>query len=556
MLTGRAHTAPRRLARGTCAVVVLAVAVLASAAALDVRTPEASAQAAGTASCSAGLDAITRIADGRMACVSPSTKAVLVERGWGVEQPAQDAADFAAADDAASTAAADDAASTAAADDAAAAASTAAADDATDFAAADDAASTAAASMPPPIGAAEPTTGDEMPAAAAGQAAQGTNMATTEMAVGDVSLRIAPVELTAGEAARLAGAPVRVAYDPFRLPVEFYDEETSTIGGISSLYAEAIGDALGGAEMVPIDRQAVELAGGAAEAVRAGDADVVLSIDPTDELREYMSFTSPHTSLPVVMVTAGPGPPIDAESLQGMKVGAASGYGGARWLDGQMPGQYTVYPTAAQAVGALGSGEIDVFVGLWTAASYLAMASEPPFEAYLAGETGQFEMLSIGYASSDAELGSALEKALAAVPDSMRSTAVAAATSPLGFLDDPSMAIELTGDDPMLSDLIGMADEIDAINNFDEAAFIEKMLALPEGAAFAAKHPKYEPIFYDFGMEIMLELNAADGAAMLRIDYDKDTESATFMYTCTLPDGNMQSYDGENLATDMAGLCS
>ena len=535
LLTGRAHTAPSRLARGTCAVVVLAAAVLASAAALDVRTPEASAQAAGTASCSAGLDAITRIADGRTACVSPSTRAVLVERGWGVEQPAQDAADFAAADDAADFAAADDAA--------AASASTATADD-------------AAASMPPPIGAAEPTTGDEMQAAAAGQAAQGTNMATTEMAVGDVSLRIAPVELTAGEAARLAGAPVRVAYDPFRLPVEFYDEETGTIGGISSLYADAIGDALGGAGLVPVDRQAVELAGGAAEAVRAGDADVVLSIDPTDELREYMSFTAPHTSLPVVMVTAGPGSPIDADSLQGMKVGAASGYGGARWLDGQMPGQYTVYPTAAQAVGALGSGEIDVFVGLWTAASYLAMASEPPFEAYLAGETGQFEMLSIGYASSDAELGSALEKALDAVPEDMRSAAVLAATAPIGFLDDPSAAIELAGDDPVLSGIMGMAEEIEAINNFDEASFIEKMLGLPEGAAFAAKHPKYEPVFYDFVMEIMLELNATDGAALLRIDYDKDTESATFMYTCTLPDGNTQFYDGENLATDMAGLCS
>ena len=413
--------------------------------------------------------------------------------------------------------------------------------------------------MPPPIGAAGSTAGDEMPAAATGQAAQGTNMATTtEMAVGDVSLRIAPVELTDAESARIAGGePIRVAYDPFRLPVEFYDEETSTIGGISSLYAEAIGDALGGVELMPVDRQAVELAGGAAEVVRAGDADVVLSVDPTDELREYMSFTAPHTSLPVVMVTAGPRPPIDAASLQGMTVGAASGYGGARWLDGQMPGQYTMYPTAAQAIDALGSGEIDVFVGLWTAASYLAMASEPPFVAYLAGETGQFEMLSIGYASSDAELGSALEKALAAVPDSMRSAAVEAATSPLGFLDDPSMAMELSGDDPMLSDLIGMADEIDAINNFDEGAFVEKMLALPVGAAFVAKHSDYEQRLDNFGIGgIELRLTERGGDASLHISYDENTDSASYMYMCTAPDGSQDSYDGDDLAGKMAGLCS
>lgn len=391
---------------------------------------------------------------------------------------------------------------------------------------------------------------------AAGDASQGTNMATMEGSGGDVMSRIAPAALTAAEMSRLAdAAPLRVAYDPLRLPVEFYDDEAGAIGGISGLYVDALRDALGGVELAPIDRQALDAAGGPAGAIRAGAADIVISIDPTDDLREYMSFTDAHTILPIVMVTAGAGSALDASMLPGMNVGAVSGHGGARWLDGQMPGKYTEYPTAADALAALGSGDIDVFVGLWTEASYLATAADPPVGAYNAGGTGQSEMLSIGYASSDAELGSALEKALAAVPEGMRSAAVLAATAPLDFLSDPSAAIELTGDDTVLSDIAGMAEEIDAINSFDDVAFVESMLGLPEGKAFAAKHPEYTHEFFDFGMAIELTLTEAGGAASLRVDYDKGTESAEFMYMCTLPDGDPVYYGEDDLATAMAGLC-
>ena len=518
--------------RGRTAALLCAAALLA-AVPLAVAVPHAAAQdfAAGGAACREGLEPIMRNADGMSACVSPGTKAVLIERGWGSEPPA-------------ATAAVDDGGMPPAVLDESSGSS-------------GDMAATADSST--------------MDAGSSGDMAATADSSTMDAGVDDDAsgaaernpLAIDQVDLTEAESARLSAdrLPVRVAYDFLRIPIEFYDDSTGILGGMSASYLAALEDALG-ADLEPIDMDALMQAGGPYEAVRTGAADMMLIAEATDERRGYMSFTAPHTTLPIVMVATSESP-LDATSLSGMDVGAVSGYGAARWLDGQMPGQYTGYPDAFAAVAALGSGEIDVVVGLWPTLSYAAMAAEEPVSVYNAGETGQATDLSVGYASSDAALGSALEKAVAAVPDEVRSMAVAAANDPLAFLTDPSVLADAVGDNP-LSSMVSMGEEIDAINNFDRGALLEKVLGLPEANAFVEKHGDFDEAcihdiasdcFYDFGMEIEMTLTTLDKDASLRVNYDKEADSATFVYTCTLADGNPMDYAEADLATAMADLC-
>ncbi len=469
-----------------------------------------------------------------MACVSPSSKAVLIARGWGSEPaPAESGMAGGAADAMQMT---DD--PSAAMDDAMQMTDdpSAAMDDAMQMTDDPSAAMDDAMQM------------TDDPSAAMDGAVDGADSA---VAMPDVP----EADLTDAESARLAGGDVqiRVAYDPWRTPVEIYDESAGILAGVSGAYLDWLDAALP-ADFVPVDMAALAGAGepGAPirpyEAVRDGVADVAMSIDPAEEMRDYMSFTATHTALPIVMATADEGT-VEAASLQGMKVGAVSGYGAARWLDATSV-DYTGYATAIEAVQALADGEIEVFVGLWAVASHAGMMMEPPLEVVNAGETGQSEMLSVGYAASDAPLGSALEKALASVPDDMRAAIAMAATDPLGAL------VAALGADETGSAMLSMADEIDALNSV-EGEVTPQLLALPEAVAFAEKHPKYETNFYAFGFEeVELVLVAGDGAT-LGIKYSLvDEMPSSITYNCYYPDGTPgDTYMDADLAEKMPALC-
>ena len=372
----------------------------------------------------------------------------------------------------------------------------------------------------------------------------------------DSAMDVPEVELTDAEAARLAegGAPVRVAYDPYRIPVEFYDDVTDKLGGVSGEYLDWLDAALP-ADFVPADKAALEARGEPGvpvrphEAVRDGIADVAISIDPADGMRGYMSFAGPpHTTLPIVMATAD-GSTVDAGSLSDMKVGAVSGYGAARWLDDTSV-DYTEYATGIGAVQALAAGEIDVFVGLWVVAFHTGMMME--VDVTNAGPTGQSEMLSVGYASSDAALGSAIEKALGLVPDEMKEGITAMVSAdPLDALTG-ALAADETG-----ASMLAMSGEIDELNSAGDE-LVPQLLNLTEAVAFAQKHPGYTDTFYPLSSEsVELELRSEADGASLRIEYSLVDGSPTgFTYHCNFPDGTPgDTYTDDDLAEKMATLC-
>ena len=498
----RAAAIPAVLVAAVAAVSLAALAAVGPAAA-----PDAYAQQG--AACREGLESIMKNADGSTACVSPSTKAVLIARGWGSE-PVQAEQGMAAGS-------------------------------------MEDGMSDAG-------GMVEDAMSDAMDGSTAGDGTVAGGMVEDGMA--DTAMDVPEVELTDAEAARLAepGATVRVAYDPYRIPVEFYDDVTDKLGGVSGEYLDWLDAALP-ADFVPADKAALEARGepGAPvrphEAVRDGIADVAISIDPADGMRGYMSFAGPpHTALPIVMATAD-GSTVDAGSLSDMKVGAVSGYGAARWLDDTSV-DYTGYATGIGAVQALAAGEIDVFVGLWVVAFHTGMMME--VDVTNAGPTGQSEMLSVGYASSDAALGSAIEKALGSVPDEMKEGIAAMVSA------DPLEALTgaLAADEAGAS-MLAMSGEIDELNSVGDE-LVPQLLNLPEAVAFAQKHPGYTDTFYPLSSEsVELELRSEADGASLRIEYSLADGSPTgFTYHCNFPDGTPgDTYTDDDLAEKMATLC-
>ena len=513
---GAKSTGRRPLSAAIPAVLVAAVAA-ASLAALAAMGPAAApdAYAQQGAACREGLESIMKNTDGSMACVSPNTKAVLIARGWGSEPvPAEQGMAAGSMEDGMS--------------------------DAMDG-------SMAGGMM-------EDGMSDAMDGSMAGDGSMADGMMEDGMA--DSAMDVPEVVLTDAEAARLAegGDPVRVAYDPYRTPVEFYDDETGTLAGVSGAYLDWLDAALP-ADFVPADKAALEAGGGPGapvrphEAVRDGIADVAISIDPTDGMRGYMSFAGqPHTTLPIVMATTD-GSTVDAGSLAGMDVGAVSGYGAARWLDDTSV-DYTEYASGIEAVQALADGDIDVFVGLWAVAFYSGMMME--VDVTNAGPTGQSEMLSVGYASSDAALGSAIEKALGSVPDEMKEGITATVSAdPLDALTG-ALAADETG-----ASMLAMAGEIDELNSVGDE-LVPQLLELPEAVAFIQKHPEYDQRFDPTSfVEVDLRLTSTDGSGSLYITYSlEDERPSSIVYDCKNPDGTPgDSYMGDDLAERMATLC-
>lgn len=503
MNVGMAKRRASPIAAITAAALLTAVAAAGAAS-----MPDAAAQQ--DAACREGLESIMKNADGSMACVSPGTKAVLIERGWGSE-PMPAMPDAPAGMDAA-----------------------AGMDDGMDMG-----------------------TGMDDGMTAMSDDAMGDGMSGTAMP------DVPEIALTDAESERLTGSEIRVAYDPYRIPIELHDEAAGlydpilSLGGVSGAYLGWVDAALP-ADFAPVD---VSLLGGDPgapvrpnEAVQDGIADVVMALDPTEEMREYMLFTAPHTTLPIVMATAD-GTTLEVDSLSGMDVGAVTGYGAARWLD-SISVEYKGYATGIEAIEALRDGEIDVFVGLWEVAFSSGMMAAPPVDVTNAGETGQSEMLSIGYAASDANLGSALDKALASVPDEMRELITAMASmDPAEVFGDPDAFTEAFGGDETASSFAAIPGEIDDLNSAGDD-LVPELLNLPEAVAFVEKHPEYATEYLPFGFEeVEVSLTSNDGAS-LRIGYslvdDKPTE---ITYQCAYPDGATDSYMGDDLVDKLPTMC-
>ena len=229
-----------------------------------------------------------------------------------------------------------------------------------------------------------------------------------------------PLELTDEEAVWVSDNPsVMVAYDPEFEPYEYIDEGTGELVGLTRSYMDRFAS-LTGLEFEPA---MLGTWAEALDAMRSGDADVMFMVAETEERRDFMGFTEPHTSPTWDLIAIGGG---DMElegagDLEGLEAGTIRGYAVVSWLAENAPGaDVAEYDGHAAALAALESGEIKVFVDTWPSAQ--AAAQDAGVEGlYKAGSLDTALDMRIGYSTAGDDddgsvLGSILAKALAAVP--------------------------------------------------------------------------------------------------------------------------------------------
>ena len=223
--------------------------------------------------------------------------------------------------------------------------------------------------------------------------------------------------LTPAEETWIANNPVvQVAYDPDFAPFEYIDE-AGELGGPARAYMDRFSELMG----VQFELVNAETWSDSLEAMRTGDADVMFMVAVTEERKEYMGFTEPHTVLTWDMITRGEPREISPEDLSDLRVGAVKDYAVVAWLEESMPEvRVTTFDSHAAAFTAMASDDIDVFVDTWASSLYTAELAGID-DLYNAGPVGATLDLAAAYSkNNNAALGSILAKALAEVPPSER----------------------------------------------------------------------------------------------------------------------------------------
>lgn len=216
-------------------------------------------------------------------------------------------------------------------------------------------------------------------------------------------------EFTAEEKSWLKeNGQIFVAYDPGWAPYEYAD--SGSLSGLAGYYVPVF-EGLSGTDFVQYDTDDWT---GALEAVRDGSNHVLLAVGITDDRKEYLGYTDPHTKLSWNLVTLE-GADLDAESLETYDVGVIRNYAVVGWLDENVPQlEYTTYETEDDAFEALISGRIDALIQVWGVA--LASADQKGVSISNAGSIGDDLLLAAAYPKGEAALGSIMQKLVSALP--------------------------------------------------------------------------------------------------------------------------------------------
>jgi two-component system sensor histidine kinase EvgS len=154
--------------------------------------------------------------------------------------------------------------------------------------------------------------------------------------------------------------------------------------------------------------------------VRTGRAAIAPTIVNNPQRREYINFTTPYISLPLVIITAknyNGGQTLEA--LRGRKVAVIRDYNAARYVRENFQGQFTIVevPNIQTGLRDVSFGVVDALVdNLAVAAFYIEKEGLPNLK--VAGNAGFEYSLSIGSSKTMPELGGILDKAMRAIPQS------------------------------------------------------------------------------------------------------------------------------------------
>ena len=219
--------------------------------------------------------------------------------------------------------------------------------------------------------------------------------------------------LTPEEAAWLEENPtITVAYDPQWIPIEYLDE-SGQLAGTTAQYVSEF-ERITGADFA---QASISSWSHALASLQDRSADIVFMSASTTERLEYMSFTEPHYTARTSIATLGDGP-VDLNE-EGLRLLTVRDYAIEAWLDENHPDvEYISVDGFVAGLEMMQAGEADAFAATWEVVNHHAgvLGIEGLRNA---GPTGHEYDLSIGYRNDLPILGSILQKALDAIPDSV-----------------------------------------------------------------------------------------------------------------------------------------
>ena len=215
--------------------------------------------------------------------------------------------------------------------------------------------------------------------------------------------------LTEEERAWLEDHPViKLAPDRDFAPVEYIDEK-GEYKGIAADHVKLIGERLG------INFQIVSLSdfNEGLRQVRSRDVDMMATVIPTDERREYMLFTSVPIEVPVVILTRKDiSGHFSLKDLKGRSVGVVHSYAEHDFVRDAYPDlELTMLNDVPQGIHKLAMGELDFFISSVSVASHY-IDKMGISNIRVAGLTGYSHKLLFASRSDWPELNSILEKGL------------------------------------------------------------------------------------------------------------------------------------------------
>lgn len=153
-----------------------------------------------------------------------------------------------------------------------------------------------------------------------------------------------------------AHGPVRYGYEPFYAPFEFADEQGDPVG-INFDLLDAMARNLG----FQIEKVRYDNFTALQDALRAGEIDVLGSINKTDERDAWLDFSQPYVRLASVFYVTDRHPDVKGiDDLEGLRVGIIGSYVSGQWLGENHPDlSLSPYDDLDLALQALATGEID-----------------------------------------------------------------------------------------------------------------------------------------------------------------------------------------------------
>ncbi len=229
-----------------------------------------------------------------------------------------------------------------------------------------------------------------------------------------------PSALTYGEEAWLArNGTIRVAYDPGWVPIEYLNDEGS-LDGLTGWYVARV-ERYTGANLV--EAGGISSWPGALDAVRNGDADVLMTVADTEDRRGFMDFTGPHTVISADMVTLGERD-IDNGDLSGFRIATEIDDATESWIARTHPGAgHATFDDIRDALRAVAAGDADMVIMPWPNASHIigTLGIEGLANS---GPSGYTYDLAIGVRNDIPMLKQIMQKALDSIPDEEKAAAL------------------------------------------------------------------------------------------------------------------------------------